>query len=288
MEISVEANPGTVDERYLAKLVAAGVNRLSLGVQSFDDRELRVLGRIHDGQEAGAAVRAARNAGFTNINLDLMYGLPGQTPASWRASLQKSISLRPEHLSLYQLTIEADTPFHRLVESKKVVLPNEDEILLMDELTGRLCLEAGFRQYEIANYARGGHVCRHNINYWQNGEYLACGAAAVSCVQGVREMRVADPGEYIRRMAKGEPVVVERECLSREASFRETVIMGLRMICGVSCTELATRYHIDPLAYYGANLTKLISLELVEMVDEHLRLTAKGRPFANRIMADLV
>lgn len=288
VEITVEANPGTVDEEYLAELKAAGVNRLSLGVQAFNDRELRDLGRIHDSREACAAVRAARKAGFANINLDLMYGLPGQTQASWSSSLGTAMSLLPEHLSLYQLTIEAGTPFDRMVASQRLVLPGEDEIALMDETTGRLCREAGFRQYEIANYARPDRTCRHNINYWQNGEYLGCGASAVSCLQGVREMRVADAREYIRRLMAGESAVVDKECLSREASFRETVIMGLRMIGGVSCRGLMARYHLDLQNYYGETLTRLIDLELVELEDDQLRLTDKGRPFANRIMAELV
>ncbi len=287
-EITVEANPGTVNEEYLARLRTAGVNRLSLGVQTFNDQELRDLGRIHDSREATAAVQAARKAGFDNINLDLMYGLPGQTQASWSSSLRTAISLFPEHLSLYQLTIEAGTPFDRLVATKSLVLPDEDEIALMDETTGQLCRQAGLRQYEIANYARPGRACRHNINYWQNREYLGCGASAVSCLRGEREMRVADAQEYIRRLMAGESAVVDKECLSREASFRETVIMGLRMLEGVSCQQLMARYHLDLRHYYGETLTKLIDFELVELADGHLRLTDKGRPFANRVMAELV
>jgi oxygen-independent coproporphyrinogen-3 oxidase len=288
VEITVEANPGTVDEAYLAELQAAGVNRLSLGVQTFDDRELRDLGRIHDSRDAYAAVRAAKKAGFANINLDLMYGLPGQTRATWNSSLDAAISLAPEHLSLYQLTVEAGTPMERLVATKRLVLPGEDEIALMDETTGRLCRQAGFRHYEIANYARPGRACRHNINYWQNGEYLGCGVSAVSCRRGVREVRVADAGEYIRRLMADEPVVVDQECLAPDASFRETVIMGLRLVAGVSCRELKARYPFDLQHYYGKTLTRLLDLELVELAGDYLRLTDKGRPFANRVMAELV
>ncbi len=288
VEITVEANPGTVDEKYLGRLRKAGVNRLSLGVQTFNDRELRDLGRIHDSREARAAVQAARKAGFANINLDLMYGLPGQTEASWHDSLRTATALSPEHLSLYQLTVEAATPLEQLVTTQRLVLPGEDEIALMDQTTGRICRATGFDQYEIANYARPGRACRHNINYWQNGEYLGCGASAVSCRRGVREMRVADAGEYIRRLAAGESVVVEKECLSAEASFRETVIMGLRMIGGVSFRELRARYHLDIFHQYGKTLTRLLDLGLVEVEDDHLRLTDQGRPFANRVMAELV
>jgi len=288
VEITVEANPGTVDEAYLAELRGVGANRLSLGVQTFNDRELRDLGRIHDSRDAYAAVQAARKAGFVNINLDLMYGLPGQTWATWSSSLAAAIALAPEHLSLYQLTLEAGTPMERLVATRRLVLAGEDEIALMDETTGQLCREAGFCHYEIANYAKTGRTCRHNINYWQNGEYLGCGVSAVSCRRGVREVRVADAGEYIRRLMADEPVVVDQECLSPEASFRETVIMGLRLVAGVSCRELRARYSFDPQHYYGKALTRLVDLELVELVGDHLRLTDKGRPFANRVMAELV
>jgi oxygen-independent coproporphyrinogen-3 oxidase len=288
VEITVEANPGTVNETYFRTLLDAGVNRLSLGVQTFNDQELGVLGRIHSSIEACDAVHVAQNTGFTNINLDLMYGLPGQTVASWRASLEQAISLCPQHLSVYQLTLEEGTPFLQAVESGKIILPDEEEIILMDEVTWRLCRNAGLHRYEISAFARDGYECLHNINYWQNDEYLACGASAVSCVKGVRDKRVVDPPEYIRRIKAGVSVVSESECLSAEASFRESVIMGLRMTRGVSLQRLLKRYSIDLEKYYGTVLDSLLKLQLVELTDSHLRLTAKGRPLANWVMAELV
>ena len=287
-EISVEVNPGTIDESYLRALVAAGVNRLSLGVQSFNDRELLVLGRIHNGKEARAAVQTAKNAGFANINVDLMYGLPGQTLYSWRDSLRQAISLCPQHLSLYQLTIEEGTPFHHAVATASIVLPEEDDVLLMDEETSLICGDADLQQYEISNFASPGKECLHNINYWRNGDYLACGASAVSCTKGVREKRIEDPWEYITKIKSGASVVVESENLSREASFRESVVMGLRMTEGVSALRLEARYKISISEYYGNILSKLIKLQLVELTSSHLRLTAKGRPLANWVMAELV
>jgi oxygen-independent coproporphyrinogen-3 oxidase len=287
-EISVEANPGTVDSRYLEVLLEAGVNRLSLGVQSFDDRELELIGRIHDEKGACSAIKAAGTAGFANINLDLMYGLPGQTPLSWRRSLEKGLSFRPEHLSLYQLTIEPDTPFFSFLENNTLHLPDEDEIIEMDEITGQLCSSAGLNQYEISNYAVEGYQCRHNINYWLNNDYLAAGASAVSCLQGVRERRVADPEEYIYRIRRNKSVVIESECLSGEASFRETVIMGLRLVQGVSRKTLSARYSLELQEYYGSILEKLIASGLLELTDTRLRISEKGWPLANRIMAELV
>ncbi len=287
-EISVEANPGTVDARYLEELLETGVNRLSLGVQSFDNRQLELIGRIHTEQEACSAIEAAQKAGFDNINLDLMSGLPGQDPASWQNSLQKALSFQPEHLSLYQLTIEPDTPFHSLVESNTLRLPTEDEIIEMDEITRQLCNSRGLHLYETSNYAVKGKECRHNINYWLNNDYLAAGASAVSCLQGVRERRIADPIEYIRRINQKESVVIDRECLSREGSFRETVIMGLRMVQGVSRKTLHERYALDLEEYYGAVLKKLLDLGFLELTESHLRITEKGWPLSNQIMADLV
>ncbi len=287
-EISVEANPGTVDRRYLETLLEAGVNRLSFGVQSFDDGELRCLGRIHNEKDARAAVDAARGAGFTNINLDLMYGLPGQSPASWLYSLEQGLSLFPEHLSLYQLTIEPDTPFHSLVANNSVVLPSEDDILRMDETTKRLSESAGLHQYETSNFALDGYSCRHNINYWLNNDYYAAGASAVSYMGGVRERRVAEPGEYMCLIEQDSSAVIERECLGREASFRETVIIGLRMVQGVSRETLSDRYGIDPEEYYGHTLQMLTGNKMIELTDTHLRITEKGWPLSNQILAELV
>lgn len=287
-EISVEANPGTVDRRYLETLLEAGVNRLSFGVQSFDDEELQGLGRIHNEKDARAAVDAARGAGFTNINLDLMYGLPGQSPASWLYSLEQGLSLFPEHLSLYQLTIEPDTPFYSLVANNSVVLPSEDDILRMDETTKRLSESAGLHQYETSNFALDGYFCRHNINYWLNNDYYAAGASAVSYMGGVRERRVAEPGEYMRLIEQNSSAVIERERLDREASFRETVIMGLRLVQGVSRETLSDRYGIDPEEYYGPTLQMLTGNKMIELTDTHLRITEKGWPLSNQILAELV
>jgi len=287
-EISIEANPGTVDEKYLEMLREKGINRLSLGVQSFDDGELDLLGRLHDSEKACQTMSAAVRAGFTNINLDLMSGLPGQTSASWQCSLAKGLSLRPTQLSLYQLTVEPGTPLASMVESGRLKLPEEEVVLEMDDLSVSLCKDAGFGCYETSNYSLEGYRCRHNINYWRNDDYFAAGASAVSYQHGVRERRVKDPLVYTRLIGQGRSVVTEREQLSREESFRETVILGLRMGEGVSREALRRRYGLDVDSYYGPVLEKLIKAQLVEMTRGNLRITAKGWPFSNRIMAELV
>ena len=171
-EVSIEANPGTVDSTKLVLLRDLGVNRLSIGVQSFNDQELGRIGRIHTAEEAIRAVEAARQAGFENLSLDLMYGLPGQDPGSWQTSLTTALSLGVKHLSLYQLTVEENTPLEKMVIGDTLQLPDEDALAAMDEITAELTAGAGLIQYEISNYAQAGYECRHNITYWKNGEYL--------------------------------------------------------------------------------------------------------------------
>jgi oxygen-independent coproporphyrinogen-3 oxidase len=287
-EISIEANPKTIDPAKLTLLRKSGINRLSIGVQSFNDSELQSLGRPYSAEDAATTVYQARAAGFDNISLDLMYGLPGQDHHSWQQSLEQALSLAPDHLSLYGLTVEQGTPFHRQQDQGLLDLPDEEEIAAMDQITAALCREGGLAHYEISNYGRPGYECRHNINYWQNGPYLALGAGAFGCMQGRRQQRVSDPQRYCELIESGQSVIVEEECLEREASFRETVIMGLRMHCGVSREGLRRRYTMDVDTCYGETLIRLLDQGLLEMDAGHLRLTARGRIFANQVMAELV
>lgn len=288
-EISLEVNPATVDCSGLNLLRQAGFNRLSIGVQSLHDGELRQLGRPHSAAEALQTAQLARRAGFTNINLDLMYGLPGQTLATWQDTLVQALALQPQHLSIYELTIEESTPFARQHEQGNLLLPNEDTVLRMLEETQRLLRGEGFHRYEISNYARHGCECRHNINYWQNGEYIGVGPGAVACLSGTRRSAVADVREFCRLIESGQSVWEEEECLAPEAAFRETIIMGLRMTDGVSLEELHRRFGINAEAYYGAPLARLIRQEMLERADNGwLRLTEQGLLLANTVMAELV
>lgn len=287
-EISIEANPGTVDLEKLTLIRASGINRLSLGVQSFHDAELQRLGRPHSADDAACARRLARMAGFDNINLDLMYGLPGQSPQSWQESLEQAFALAPTHLSLYELSVEEGTPFQTQLHEGRLALPEEEELSVMDEITANLCRQAGFIHYEISNYARPGCQCRHNINYWENGPYLGLGAAAVSCIDGRRQQRISEPLRYCELIEGEKPVVGEEEWLEPEASFRETVIMGLRMTQGVSRERLRQRYNMDIETCYGPTLTRLMNQGLLELSATTLRLTSTGRRFANQVMAELV
>jgi oxygen-independent coproporphyrinogen-3 oxidase len=287
-EISVEVNPATVEGKDLEQLCSTGFNRLSIGIQSFNDDELQALGRPHTAAEARNTFNLARRAGFDNISLDLMYGIPGQTFTSWRKSLATALELGPEHLSIYELTIEEGTVFEELRMKGKLHLPEEDEVLRMMRVILSETEKKGLRRYEISNYARAGLECRHNINYWRNGPYIGIGAGAVSCLAGRRYSAVADIEEYCRRIENNESVISEIEELNQKARFRESVVMGLRMTEGISVEKLEQRFGLNAIEYYGEILDRLQQNDLLACDGDFIRLSDKGLLLANRVMAELV
>ncbi len=287
-EISLEANPGRLGYDALYRLRQSGFNRISFGVQSFDDRELQGLGRLHTAEKARRVVEEARRAGFDNLSLDLMYGLPDQSCESWLDTLEQALALQPEHLSAYQLSIDEGTVFHDRAASGVLNFPGEAEIERMDRVTRELCRAAGLVQYEISNFARDGLACRHNLNYWRNETYQACGAGAVSYVGGVRAKRWSDPLHYCRQLEQGGVLFEESETLASYASFRESVIMGLRLLDGISEARLAERYGLQIKEVYPTELAKLIKQGFVLREKGRIRLSEKGRRLANQVMALLV
>jgi len=287
-EITVEANPNTITIEKLRILQRAGVNRLSVGCQSFSDNLLHILGRSHSGGDVEAAVTRARAVGFDNISLDLMYGLPNQTVADWRQTLETAVGLNPDHFSIYELTIEEDTPFGDWLLTGRITLPDEETVLAMEAVGRGIMAANGYKRYEISNYARPGFQCRHNIIYWHNDSYLGLGAGAVSCFDGLRVRNVADFEVYARLVRDKKYPFQDGECLSLDGSFRETVIMGLRMTNGISCHSLEQRFGLTPTAYYGNTLTRLIHDKLLEMRRDRLRLTERGLLLANQVLAQLV
>jgi oxygen-independent coproporphyrinogen-3 oxidase len=287
-EISIEVNPGTIDKKGLAQLRRAGFNRLSIGIQSLDDNELRRLGRIHSREQALATVAAAQQAGFANISCDLMYGLPGQSPASWDRTLTEILAHGPQHLSLYELTVEEGTPLWDQVAQNQGILPPEEEVLAIMATTRDRVDQGGLPRYEISNYAVFGRQCRHNLNYWHNGLYLGLGPGAVSSVGGERRSGVADLGRYCQLVSQGQPVWTEVERLEPEAAFRETVVMGLRMTAGLSLAALKQRFDIDLPTYYGAIFSRLVDQGLLRWQGDTIRLSSRGCALANRVMAELV
>jgi oxygen-independent coproporphyrinogen-3 oxidase len=287
-EITVETNPNTVTAEGLAACRSAGVNRLSIGVQAFDDHLLAAIGRSHSVAQAVQAVALARAAGFANINLDLIYGLPAQSLADWRQSLMTALELGPEHLALYELSVEPDTPFAERQARGELSLPDDDSLAGMEALAHELLPRYGYRRYEISNFARPGYQCRHNLNYWQNGTYLGLGAGAVSSFAGLRLKNLDDPEAYEARIRAGQPAFEEGEDLGLAPSFRETVIMGLRLIDGVELAPLFARYGLEPKSYYGATLDRLLERGLIAMDEKRLWLTAKALPVAHQVLSELV
>lgn len=287
-EISLEANPGTVDGSRFAVLRQAGFNRLSMGVQSFDDHLLGVLGRMHSAQEAIRSYEAARDAGFDNINLDLMFALPGQTLRQWQHTLRTAVSLQPEHLSCYALTIEPNTPFYTLHQRGELAVPDEETDLRMYQYAIRALTRAGYEHYEISNFARPGYRCRHNLVYWRNEEYLGFGPGAVSYRNGVRWKWLRHPRRYVQAVREGTPLVEEEERLSTDESLGETIMLMLRTRDGVDVPAVEARYGVHLAARYAQPLRRLRRQRLLEVTPERWRITPKGLPIANTVCAEFL
>ncbi|MEK6710226.1 MAG: radical SAM family heme chaperone HemW [Nitrospinota bacterium] len=283
-EVTLEANPGASDAARFAALGEAGVNRISIGVQSFDDEALRRLDRVHTGDEARAAFRAAREAGFRNLSLDLMFGIPFQTPGAARADIESALELGPEHLSAYELTIEPGTAFHALHSRGELPgLPDEEAALAMWRLRDRLLARAGYERYEISNFARPGRRCRHNLNYWRRGEYLGLGAGAHSFIGQKRLWNHARPDVY---QAKADDPAAGEEILDDPAkALGEALMLGLRLKEGVSLPEIARSSGTDPEERFGPLFEELGRGGLLEREDGALRLTSRGTLLANRVLA---
>jgi oxygen-independent coproporphyrinogen-3 oxidase len=301
-EITLEANPGTVDEDYLRGLRSLGVNRLSLGVQSFADGELRRLDRIHDGAQAVGAYRAARRGGFESVNLDLIFGLQGQDLAGWRENLRRAAALTPEHLSLYALTVEDGTKLARQVQQGLAPAPDPDLQADMYEAAMETLAATGYVQYEISNWALPGRECRHNLLYWRNEPYLGLGAGAHSHVCGRRFAAVRAPVAYIERVgrARGGPLradeplsrrfphVATDEAVDPVTDASDTMILGLRLNEGVNLDAFARRHGAPLEALAAPALADLEAWGLLERANGNLRLTARGRLLANEVFVRLL
>jgi oxygen-independent coproporphyrinogen-3 oxidase len=275
-EISVEANPETITPPLLESLLSAGFNRISIGVQSFDDGNLRLLGRTHSGAQAVEAINRAAEAGFENISLDLMFGIPGQDTPQWREDIHTALSLNPQHISAYELKVEEKTPFHRLIETGVISLPDEESRCEMYSMALERFTEAGLERYEISNFARPGFRCRHNLNYWRNGEYLGLGAGAHSFLGGVRSSNAPEPLKYMTMVTAGGRAVDFQEKLSSRAALGEALMLGLRLTEGIDMEAYSTRYGIPLQGEYGETLSELSGQGLIEMEGGRLKLTDRG------------
>ena len=283
-EITSEANPGSSDAEKFQAMRTAGFNRLSIGVQSFDDGLLVALDRFHTAGEAERAFAAARAAGFTNINLDLMIGLPKQTPSLWRATLDRALALGTEHLSLYALTLEPGTRFERLHAGGKLDLPDEEsELTMYEESIARLTAD-GLEHYEVSNFARPGFRSQHNQVYWRNEEYLGFGPGAVSYRNGRRWKRERLPLRYCARVESHGDLTVESETLDAAGALGETMMLGLRLREGIPLNRIRTRFGLDPLTHFSAQIAQLSAQGLLIVADESLRLTHRGMLLANTVL----
>ena len=290
-EVTMEANPGTVDLDYLTAVRQTGINRISFGVQSVIESELALLEREHDFATVVEAVALARQAGLANFNLDLIYGVPGQTLASWEQSVRTVLELDPAHLSLYCLTIEPGTPMQRWLLNGRIQPPDPDLAADQYELAGTLLAEHGYEHYEISNWAKPGFACEHNLTYWRDGEYLGFGAGAHGHAAGVRYQIVKQPRVYLRRLeetaAPGYPLstaVAASHPISRAEAISDTMMTQLRLLNeGVDLAAFEAKFG-QPLAeIYNGTLDQMLAWELVKMENGRLRLTPKGWFLSNQV-----
>ena len=283
-EVTIEANPGTVDLEKLTIYRNVGINRLSLGLQSTDAEELKLLGRIHSYEEFLKSYEWAREAGFSNINIDLMFAIPGQTGEAWRQHLYQVAELNPEHISAYSLIIEEGTPF----AEQNLDLPDEDTEYQMYEDTAEILERYGYRQYEISNYAKQGYMCRHNAGYWQRLEYLGFGLGASSLYGGMRFSNTHQMQEYLKESRNPDQIRQDVTVLSRNERIEEFMFLGLRMTEGISEKKFEENFDVRLMDVYGDILQKYEETGFMEHIETKWRLTRKGIHVSNHILADFL
>ena len=287
-EISSEANPSTVDAERFRAMREVGFNRLSIGVQSFNDRVLQQLDRTHSAREARNAVEMALAAGFRNLSLDLMFGLPSQTLADWRETVAQAIALDVPHLSTYALTLEPGTRFERLHAGGKLNLPDEEVELAMYEYAIEALTNSGYEHYEVSNFARPGFRSQHNLVYWRNEEYLGFGPGAVSFVNGRRWTNERNPALYAQKVTRGQDLAVDCEELNPESALAETLIQGLRLRDGIEVAPAGSRFGVDAERKFEEKLRRLNERGLLERTNGRIRLTHNGLMLANDVALELL
>ena len=283
-EITIEANPATIKLETLQEIHAAGYNRISIGVQSFDEKELQLLERVHNEEEIHSTVHRARSANFENLSMDLMFALPDQSIEKWQSHLKQATAKNPDHLSTYNLTIEPATAFFKLQEKGKLCLPHEDIQLEMYETTIQVLEDAGYSQYEISNFSKPGMESQHNINYWNNGEYLGVGAGASSYLNGERSKNINLPSIYIREIETKASAIHTREHLEPLQAMGETLMLGLRLLKGVSIDVFENRFQVSFQKVYGKVVESLLNQELITLNENRIALSRKGLFLADSVI----
>jgi oxygen-independent coproporphyrinogen-3 oxidase len=287
-EITVEVDPGTIDLPGLETLRAGGFNRISIGVQAFDDALLRPLDRLHSAADARHALAWARRAGFMDLNLDLMFGLPGQGLATWEESVQEAIAFAPTHISVYGLTIEERTPFYRRRQRGQLALPDEEAQATMFERADQLLTAAGYRHYEISNYALPGWRSRHNLHYWQHGEYLGFGAGAHAYLEGYRWENEPLPSRYIQAIGERGSAAGEPEYVDAQRRVLEGLMVGLRLREGIDLEAFARAYDVHLATAYAEPMAELMQTGYLQLTAGRLHLTDRGRLVADAVLDRLL
>ena len=303
-EITIECNPGTATAHKLVRYREAGINRISIGLQSAHNEELALLGRIHTWEQFLKTYDLARKAGFSNINVDLMSALPGQTLETFSDTLKKVLALKPEHLSAYSLMIEEGTPFyeryredekHREAGEPTELLPDEEQEYAVTKLTQRVLMEAGYHWYEVSNFAKPGYECRHNIGYWKRADYLGIGIGAASLIDNVRYANVRDLEEYCKECESlweelniRKTLCSSTEPVTREEQMEEFMFLGLRMLKGVTRTEFKETFGVEIEAVYGEVLNQLQEEDLIEKKAGVIKLSDHGMDISNYVLAQFL
>lgn len=292
-EITIECNPGTLTFEKLSIYKSAGINRISVGLQSASDAELRELGRIHTYEDFLRSYDLIRKKGFSNVNIDLMAALPGQTLKSYEQTLRRVLTLKPEHISAYSLIIEEGTPFYEKYEAdellrekgeKPQMLPSEETERLMYERTKKLLLAHGYERYEISNYARRGYACRHNIGYWRRENYLGFGLGSASLLENERFHNTTDFTDYLG----GDYLAYEQEKLDKKSQMEEFMFLGLRMTEGISTECFRQTFGLTVELVYGPVLEQQIADQLLRKEDGRIFLTERGLDVSNYVMAQFL
>lgn len=290
-EITIEANPGTVTKEKLEAYKNAGVNRISFGLQSTNNEELKMLGRIHTFEEFLESYQLARECGFDNINVDLISAIPRQTVQSWECSLKEIVKLNPEHISAYSLIVEEGTPFAKLYgegAEREEELPIEEDERLMYQRTETLLGEAGYHRYEISNYAKSEKECKHNLGYWERKDYLGIGLGASSLIDNMRYKNIDCLDTYIKCASDLSLIQEEREELSTKEQMEEFVFLGLRKMQGIQMKEFEETFGKTMEECYGANIKRMQEEKLLAIENGYVRLTCKGIDISNYVFAEIL
>lgn len=288
IEFSVEMNPGTVDKEKLKFLKNMGVNRLSVGLQAWQNVLLKKLGRIHEIKDFIEAYNEAREVGFNNINIDIMFGLPDQTMEDLKETLQKVVELNPEHISCYSLIIEEGTIFNKLYDEEKLNVPTEDIERDMYAYCIKFLKDKGYSQYEISNFSKEGRKCKHNLIYWDLKEYIGCGSAAHSYIDGIRYRHTENVEKYIETMNNGEDIKMDLHKNSLKEDMEEFMFMGLRKIKGISVDEFRKRFNKNIMDVYKDTINKYLENNLLIMDEGRICLSARGIEVSNSVMCDFI